>query len=358
MSVMSKTKCPFKNPHHNMSLNVNDQPLEYDEFQNAYGDLLHEWLSQSEHIAFAVSGGPDSMALCHLMHHWAQGAGKTCHALTVDHGLRPESEAEAKAVQDQLKSYPNLSHTILKWDHDNPSTRIQESARDARYELMAEYCKSHGIAHLFLAHHADDQAETVLFRLAKGSGLDGLGGMKMRNAYNSDLSLCRPFLDIEKSRLIATCDTYKIKYIEDPSNENETYARARLRKARNVLEAEGLTTKRLMKTAQRMTRASDALKHITQMEYPKCVHHNPAVTIIDIPQLLSHPHEIIVRIVIQAMEELAPEMTTRMERIENLCVDIIHIPNDKEFRKRTLGGVVFDWNAKKHHLTLTKEHQG
>ena len=191
-------------------------------------------------VTIAVSGGPDSMALAALVSEWGENEGRgAAHAVVVDHGLRPESSQEARLVMARLSAISGLLPSLLCWNGDKPVTGIMEKARAARYKLLTEYCKNQGIRGLFLAHHQDDQAETFLIRLAKGSGLDGLAGMSPVRE-DGDVALLRPFLGIPKGRLIATCRARGISFVEDPSNANPAYLRPRLRAAREILEKEGL----------------------------------------------------------------------------------------------------------------------
>jgi len=322
-----------------------------DAFANLLTSYFHDDITHP--IAVGVSGGADSLALVKLLSDWGR---VDIHALTVDHGLRAESADEAKAVGQQIADFPRVTHSILTWQGDKPEARIQEEARNARYALMAKYCAQHGIEHLFLAHHADDQAETVLFRLAKGSGLDGLSGMRMMQSYDENLTLVRPILSIEKSRLVATCLHHGLDYIDDPSNFCDTYARPRLRAAREVLEGEGLSTKRLATTALRLQRARDALHGITDTIWTdvRLKPHNDQHVRLDWGALHRQPEEIGLRVVIKAIETLKPDRAylPRMEKIESLFHDLRH---EDSFRKRTLGGLVFERDDKAQIITVGLE---
>ena len=208
-------------------------------------------------IAAGVSGGPDSMALCFALSAWcaAHRPDITLHALTVDHGLRPDSTQEAQHVQEKLACLSNVSHHILTWDHaEKPASRIQERARTARYDLMRAYMQAHDIRHLFLGHHMDDQAETFLLRLSSGSGLDGLSCMAHRQGRAPDFIVCRPLLGMCKTDILSFCDAHNIAFIHDPSNESAAFARVRLRRSMDILAAEGLSSKRLGVTAMRLAR--------------------------------------------------------------------------------------------------------
>ena len=212
-------------------------------------------------LAVAVSGGPDSMALAHILALLAAESQFDLHILTVDHGLRVEAAQEAVEVATYFEGKDHVTARILERDIEDhqKDKRIQEAARQDRYALMAAYCAEKGIKHLFLAHHADDQMETVLFRLAKGSGLDGLAGMRDVQPYSDELTLCRPLLSLSKDDLLSYCAAHDIPYVEDKSNEDDKFARVRMRKSQAVLVEEGFSVQRLSVTASRLNRAGQAL---------------------------------------------------------------------------------------------------
>jgi tRNA(Ile)-lysidine synthase len=179
-------------------------------------------------IAVAVSGGPDSMALTLLLDGWARSRGGSVLGLTVDHGLRPESAAEARQVGAWL-ALRGVAHQTLNWDGDKPRAGIQSAARAARYRLLGEACARRGVLHLAVAHHADDQAETVLFRRDRRSGGDGLAGMAAARSLGP-VRLLRPLLGWRKPALIAVCAAFGQPWIDDPSNRAPSHARTELRR--------------------------------------------------------------------------------------------------------------------------------
>lgn len=210
------------------------------------------------HIALAVSGGADSMALALLASAWAVARGGRATALTVDHGLRPDSAAEAARVGAWLAARA-IPHAILPWTGPKPAADIENTARIARYRLLEEWCGAEGVLHLVLAHHREDQAETLLLRLGRGSGVHGLAAMA---PFEPGRTLCRlrPLLDLPRGRLRDTLAAWGQDWVEDPSNQDGAYARVRLRRLAPVLAAEGLTPARLAATAGRLARARDALE--------------------------------------------------------------------------------------------------
>lgn len=184
-------------------------------------------------VAVAVSGGADSLALTLLADAWARARGGRVTALTVDHGLRPEAAAEAAQVKAWLAAR-GIAHETLSWQGDKPKTGVQAVARRARYELLLDWCRRHDVIHLFLAHHADDQAETVAMRQAKGSGPEGLAAMALISPPPVPgprwPRLLRPFLSLRKERLEATLRAVGQPWIDDPSNLDLKYERVRIRR--------------------------------------------------------------------------------------------------------------------------------
>jgi tRNA(Ile)-lysidine synthase len=183
----------------------------------------------SAHLAVALSGGADSSALALLAQDWASLRGGQVTALTVDHGLRPGSDAEAEAVGAWCAAR-RIAHVVLRWQGSKPRHALQERARQARYALLESWCRSAGVLHLLLGHHAEDQVETIAMRRLKRSGPDGLDGMPAI-AERTDMRLLRPLLGWHRDELRALLVARGATWIEDPSNRDPRFARARLRSA-------------------------------------------------------------------------------------------------------------------------------
>lgn len=207
----------------------------------------------------AVSGGPDSTALMHALARWSRAErGRPAVAVaTIDHGLRPGSRAEAEVVGGAAAAV-GLGHRILTWTRRDEAPASQDAARRARYRLLVAHAAEIGASSLLTAHTVDDQAETILIRLAAGSGLSGLAGMQATTT-RSGISHHRPLLAIAKARLVATCQAEGWLYIDDPSNRDPRFARARWRALMPALTAEGLDAARLAHLAARLRRADEAL---------------------------------------------------------------------------------------------------
>src|SRR6476469_5992098 len=214
-------------------------------------------------IALAVSGGPDSTALMLLAARWRDSL-KTkpkLVAVTVDHGLRKEAKGEATAVA-RLARKLNVAHRTVRWNGRKPATGVQEKARAARYRLLGEAAQKAGARAILTAHTLDDQAETVLIRMSRGSGLSGLGAMARAAPLpvGGEVVLARPLLEIPKARLIATLRRARIEFADDPSNRDPRFTRARLREVMGALAREGLDARRLSLLARRLRRAEVAIE--------------------------------------------------------------------------------------------------
>jgi len=229
--------------------------------------------SVGEGFVVAVSGGADSMALALLAQRWGQDRGIPIQALTVDHGLRAGSAAEAVKVTAWLAAR-SCDHHILTWKHDRPVTSaVQARARQARYRLMGDWCQAHGVTRLLAAHHLGDQAETVLMRLKKGSTLFGLAAMAaVTKLYDCPtVTLCRPLLPVPKARLIATLQAQGQAWVEDPSNQNSTFERVRVRAQLVHLAREGVTAARLAGAARGARVVRDILDEAAERLMDTCV---------------------------------------------------------------------------------------
>ncbi len=267
-------------------------------------------------VAVAVSGGADSLCLALLAHGWARELGGRAVALTVDHGLRPHSAAEAARVGDWLRSH-GMEHHVLCWEGTKPAADIQAQARAARYGLLEEWCAHHGVLHLLLAHHQDDQAETLLLRLGRGSGVDGLSAMAPV-VETFSLRLLRPVLGVPRARLVATLTALGQEWVEDPSNGNPSFARVRLRRMMPALAEEGMSAPRLAQTARRLARARAALEQATAAAAARWVMPHAAGYVMADPAVFRQvPEEIGLRLLARLVQAVAGgEYSPRAERVE------------------------------------------
>ncbi|MBP9752664.1 MAG: tRNA lysidine(34) synthetase TilS [Proteobacteria bacterium] len=251
-------------------------------FQNFFPFFLDNNLKK---IAVAVSGGPDSLALCLILDAWGKENNKQIFALTVDHKLRPESEEEAKKVAKWLNSY-SINHSILTWDHPPLQSKIQEQARDARYALMENFCKQEGIPVLCIAHHLEDQFETFMMRLSKGSGIQGLSCMQPIVERNG-IFIVRPFLSVLPEDLKAYLQSIHQEYISDPSNDNESFERIRFRKALQPLIKNGFSLDLFNKSIQQLQDTNEWINECVEDAIFDIVEETEeGTTIIDVPAFL------------------------------------------------------------------------
>jgi tRNA(Ile)-lysidine synthase len=221
--------------------------------------LFADWKAAPA-IVLAVSGGPDSIALMWLAARWRRtlARGPRLVAVTVDHGLRAEAKAEARDVK-RLARALDLPHRTMRWTGAKPKTGLPAAARAARYRLLAQAARASGATHVLTAHTRDDQAETLLMRLLRGSGIAGLAAMA-RQSERDGVLLARPFLHVSKSQLIATLKKAKLGFADDPTNRDLNFTRPRIRTLMPVLAAEGGDTRNLARLASRLARANQAVE--------------------------------------------------------------------------------------------------
>ncbi|MCH9764404.1 MAG: tRNA lysidine(34) synthetase TilS [Alphaproteobacteria bacterium] len=233
--------------------------------------VLFDRLKKYSSILVAVSGGADSVALLHLLVRWAKDAtdAPQIEAATIDHNLRPESKTEAAWVA-ALAARIGVGHTVARWDGDKPLTGRQAAARDARYRLLGDIVEQRALPQptaLVTAHTQDDQGETFLMRLVRGSGIDGLSAMdeaRPLTEVSEDLTLERPLLGVPKSRLEQMLQAVGQSWLDDPSNASLEFERIQVRQALHKLADLGVTQEALALSAQRAGRARRALEQATE----------------------------------------------------------------------------------------------
>ena len=214
--------------------------------------LLHDL--RGTRIGVAVSGGGDSVALLHLMH--ALNA-FDLHAITVDHGLRAESADEAQGVARMAHDL-GIPHHIATWVDRPGRGNLSDNARRARKALIAQWARERDISHIALGHTADDQAETFLMRLARGSGLQGLSAMDPVVAEDG-VRWLRPLMHTRRAELRRYLKDHKITWIDDPTNEDARFDRVKMRKAMSTLGDAGISVPDIAKTTHRLRSAKQVL---------------------------------------------------------------------------------------------------
>jgi tRNA(Ile)-lysidine synthase len=273
--------------------------------------------------AVAVSGGGDSLALMHLLADWAKKQRRDPPVvLTVDHKLQKRSTANARQVQKWAKD-AGLKARILTWTGARPRADIEAEARQARYRLMGAWCEAHGITALYVGHTRDDQAETFLLRLARGSGLDGLAAMRPVAGFPVEkfkgLQLVRPLIDLGRDALRAHLTARGQPWIEDPMNSDPQFGRVRIRAAMGSLQAAGLTTARIADAAAHLGRAREALDIVTAAVLRRACRTEGNAILVEAGALTAAPREVGLRTLARLLMGVSGQAyRPRFERLERL----------------------------------------
>jgi len=267
---------------------------------NRFRADLDALVSQQARIGVAVSGGPDSLALLLLA---AAARPGQVEAATIDHGLRPESRGEAEMVAAVCDSL-GVPHAILtaRWS-EILETAIQERARKERYLLLGYWAEEHGIDAIVTAHHAEDQAETVLMRLARGAGVRGLAGIRPRSiSPGAHVRLIRPLLGWRRSQLERVCGDAGVTPVADPSNQDERFERVRVRRSLSGLD--WLDSGAVALSAANLADADAALDWAMKEEWTRSVQEKRGSIVYRASEV---PVEIVRRLVARAIRRLATE---------------------------------------------------
>ncbi len=303
-------------------------------------------------LLLAVSGGPDSLALMLLAAQWRDSGAKVpLFVATVDHGLRPDSAAEAEKVGQWARAC-GFEHVILTWRGEKPQTAIQERAREARYALLFAHAEKVGAGAVATAHHADDQWETILFRLARGSGLAGLAGMASDQNFPGG-RLVRPLLSLPKQALVDFCRAQRHEFFEDPANSSPLFARARLRRLAGPLRDLGFSRERAQKLAERAQKADEALDWAAA-EIFRHAAISPEAHAYDLSRIEDAPPAIFERFLDLALARAAGAPSRRLERLEALARRLAEALREGRGLSATLAGCSVRLSAQKR-LTLRRE---
>ncbi len=268
------------------------------------------------------------MALMHLAAQWRNimGARAAIEVATVDHGLRPEGAAEAAFVANAAATL-GLAHTTLRWEGEKPHSSLQAAARKARYQLLSGLCQMRRNAALVTAHTRDDQVETFVMRLKRGSGVDGLAAMAACSSLDG-LTVLRPLLHLPKSRLRRYVDQNGIQVLDDPSNISDAFERVKIRNALRNFKQAGIDVAAFARSIGRLARAREALDLATE----RCLSDHFRVTplgkgIFDLKAFLALPSEIQVRCASKILQMVAGSaLPPRLARVETLIEGICKGP--------------------------------
>ncbi|HEU4805790.1 MAG TPA: tRNA lysidine(34) synthetase TilS [Nitrobacter sp.] len=326
-----------------------DSPISATEAKRLFAD----WKA-ARALVLGVSGGPDSVALMWLAARWrrAMTRGPDLIAVTVDHGLRRDSAREARDVK-HLATSLGVTHRIVRWSGEKPKSGLPAAARDARYRLLAKIARARDASHILTAHTRDDQAETVLMRISRGSGIAGLSAM-VRETMRNGFILARPFLHVPKSRLIATLEKAGIAYAEDPTNRDVSFTRPRLRALMPALAEEGCDAHNLARLASRLARANIALELLADgaERYLALQDRGAQRSGFQAKAFAGLSEEIKVRLLLRAIDRVGCEGPAELGKVEALLVALDRAvadsgdPGRRILLRRTLAGAL---------VTLTSE---
>jgi len=314
--------------------------------------LFADW-KNAPALLLAVSGGPDSVSLMWLAARWRKSLshGPRLVAVTVDHGLRHEAAREARSVKELARAL-DLPHQTVRWTGAKPVTGVPAAARAARYRLLARAARREGATHILTAHTRDDQAETLLMRLLRGSGITGLSAMARESARDGVI-LARPLLSLPKSRLVATLKRAGIGYTDDPTNRDTAFARPRLRAMLPLLAAEGGDARGLARLASRLARANAAVEVLTDgAERYLALTGNAApqhhAREFDAAAFAGLPEEIRLRLLIRAINTFGHEGPAELGKVEALLVQL----------DRSIAGKVLKSSPKGRQISLKQTLAG
>ena len=292
--------------------------------------FLQKYHIQDEVLAVGVSGGADSMALALMLREELSLYGKKIVALTIDHHLRPSSSDEAQYVAKVMQKF-GIEHHILEWQGPKPKTNIESVAREARYELLCNWCKSHHVGCLFMAHHCQDQAETFLIRLQRGSGLDGLCAMRAVTEYKG-IKILRPLLNRQPQELQAYLQEKQVKWITDESNSDKRFLRNKIRSFLPQLEVStGISVEKICNAVTHLQSSENYIQQqVEELLSSRVKQYSETVVCFQYADFLSWHSEMKFRVLAQlCRQNYVPRSESVLRLIQNLC----HLP----FTGSTLG---------------------
>lgn len=300
-------------------------------FQKEFSNLLPTYKKES--IAIAVSGGADSMCLALLMQNIATA--ENLYVIIVDHSLRQESAQEASDTKDFLDK-KGFQCQILTWQGAKPNSNIQNYARELRYELLIKFCKKNNINHLLTAHTFDDQAETVLMRVLRGSGTDGLSGIPQKTIKN-DIQIIRPLLAFKRTDIELFLKENNWQWVNDPSNENTNFDRVKIRRHIKSLEKDFPEIKqRLNLVSANMVRLNNFLQGEVLEATQKCFSFEPeGYAILKINEFLILPEEIALRCLKNTLLVIGNKKEIRLK-----CLKELYSALQRQISTKTLGNCV------------------
>ena len=292
-------------------------------------------LKKKKNFLVAVSGGPDSLALTVLSKIYSNEEKNKIFFILIDHNIRLNSSKEAKAVKLLLKK-KKINLIILK-NKKKIKKNIQSHAREVRYKLLLDFCDKHKIKFILTGHHRDDQIETFLIRLSRGSGIQGLSAMKKLSILKNKIKLVRPLLDEKKKDLTIIAKQYFNKIFKDPSNTNQKFLRTKIRGLIKYFEKSGIKHEKIINSINNLGSTRDTLNTYISNVEKNCVTKKKKETVISLNNFLLENKEIQLKVFSNCIKNVSKNYyPPRAKKIVNL-LNKIKI-DDK--LKITLGGCV------------------
>jgi tRNA(Ile)-lysidine synthase len=293
-------------------------------------------LLNKKNYLVAVSGGPDSLALAALTKAYINYKKTNFHYVLVDHGIRKNSNKEAEKVKKLLKK--NQINLKIILNKKKIIRNIQAEARNVRYEILVNYCKKKKINTILTAHNLEDQVETFLIRLSRGSGLKGLSAMKPLSKINQQINLFRPLLDIKKKFLIKICKDNFGKYINDPSNQDIKYLRTKVRNLKKPLENSGIKYEQIFRSIQNLSYSKTTVEEYYQNIFNRLIKNHKKKIIINLKKYKELNNDVKIALINESIKKLKNNYyDLRSKKVNNLIKNI----EKKDFKKSTLGGCIF-----------------
>ena len=303
---------------------------------------------KKKNFLVAVSGGPDSLALTALSQIYSKEKKNIIFFVLIDHGIRTKSAKEAAAVKSLLKK-KKIILTILK-NKKKINKNIQSQARDVRYKLLLNFCNKNKIKFILTGHHRDDQIETFLIRLSRGSGIQGLSSMKKVSNLNNKTKLIRPLLNEKKKDLTILAKQYFGKIFKDPSNTNQKYLRTKIRGLIKQFEKSGIKHERIIDSINNLGISRDTLNTYVSRVEKNCTTKKNKKLVINLKNFLEENGEIQLKVLSNCIKNVAKSYyPPRAKKIVNLLKKI----RSDERLKATLGGCVIQKIHK--NLVVCKE---
>jgi len=333
----------------NSSVNLKNGFKEFKDLSKIFSNFKSKLNSTNKKkFVVAVSGGPDSLALAALSKAYTYCYESKFYYVLINHNIRRNSLQEAKKVKNLLqKKQINLKIISNKKKIEK---NIQGEARNIRYELLSNFCLKNNIRSLITAHNLEDQVETFLIRLSRGSGLRGLSAMRPKSKISSKIDLYRPLLDTKKEFLIKISKKTFGNFIKDPSNKNLKYLRTKVRSLKKPLEKSGVEYEQIFKSIRNLSDSRDSLDDFLKKEFSKIIKKKDSEILINLKKFKKHNNEIKMAIINASIKKLKKNYyDPRAKKVINLIRTI----DKKGFKKSTLGGCIFF--KKGINLCLKKE---